>query len=398
MKRRWTGFRFRFAFLLVLSTVSLLSPIGTEGQEGVADSTLAGPPIFHGSVQLDRSPLSEGMVVLHLVGGNGSGSQVDSIPLGDDGLFLFELPEAFGDGLREEVYLASISHEGILYFSAPVASLEQLDLVHTVNIFGTEPVVPGDTSIVVQARTILFEGEEQDSTVRVTDAIQLSNRGERTLVAGEDGFLWRHPLPPGASDFTVIDGQFPSDAVTVVDGELRVSAPLPPVILGDTYRGLTVLYTLPSLDATIPLVGVTDSLRLVVKQPSPTVEAGSLELLGMIPIAIDVQGLLFSGIGLRDTVVDVVQVPDPFELPGEAVLVILALGLVIAGILFVRRIPAGTSGARGQDASPRVRALLSLALLDEAFESAEAPTQGEEAAYRLQRTQLVADVSHTSPE
>ena len=83
----------------------------------VAIPQLEGQHILRGQVVKEDSPVTDGYVMLHSVSSMRSG-QVDSVSLSSEGYFEFQL-QGFDDiGGSDEVYFASVEHQGVLYFGS----------------------------------------------------------------------------------------------------------------------------------------------------------------------------------------------------------------------------------------------------------------------------------------
>ena len=122
----------------------------------------------------------------------------------------------------------------------------QLDSLYEIRTYDTlmapEPGIP----LPVQARNIFLEGE--DGAWQVTDLLQVRYEGDRTVVAREGGAVWRYPLPPGAMDPSVVEGDFGVEALDFEEGDVVVRSALPP---GE--RLFVVRYTLPDPFLSLPL-------------------------------------------------------------------------------------------------------------------------------------------------
>ena len=217
----------------------------------------------------EGAPLGEGTVVLHHVG-TGAAGAVDSARVAPDGSFRFRLPRA-PDPERQDVFFASMRHDGILYVGPPVSNAEQLDSVYRIEVYDTAHVARTPHALELRARTVFLEPVE--SAWQVTDLFQLVNTSTWTLVA-PDAAVWRHPLPPEASDFRLGHPEVSPDAVTFADGGVEVHAPVPP---GE--RIVLVQYTIPSPFIRIPVAQRTLRFELLVREPAPPLEVSGLAFL-----------------------------------------------------------------------------------------------------------------------
>lgn len=353
-----------------------------------------------GEVVKDSVPLQQGTVVLHRVTRQEAG-EVDSVRLGDDGRFEFLLPAVPDPEGRGDVYFASIRHQGIFYFGGAITQAVQLDSLYRIEVHDTVGAPPGGADLPVSHRTVfLEEGEER---WEVTDLFELRNDRGRTVVGAEGGVTWTYPLPEEARDFRTGQGDFPPDAVDFEEGEVRVSAPVPP-----GRRVFVVRYTVPSLELTVPLPGATDVMELLIREPAPAVEVPLLEAAPPVELEPGTTYRTFTAEDLRDTRIGVRPGEEDRSFPVEWLAVILALVLAVAGLVAVGmgrrgRPPGGTPagpvpaprGERGPaeevpgEGATRQELILEIARLDEAFEATDDPTSEEEARYRARRERLI---------
>ena len=216
-------------------------------------------PVLHGQVLVGDTLLTEGIVILHEVT-NLSQGDVDSMDLGADGAFSFRLPNV-PDPSRDDLYFASIRHQGILYFGAAVTDAIQLDSVYQIQTYDTLMVPAGGTELPIQRRNIFFEPDEEGEAWRVTDVFQLRNNADRTLVSALDGTVWSYPLPSGARNFTSGQGELSLDGTSFEDGVVSIRAAIAP---GD--RVFVMRYLLDDPFISVPTPGTTDSLDVLVRE------------------------------------------------------------------------------------------------------------------------------------
>lgn len=386
--------------LVTLTLLIVVGPSGPPlGAQELADARL------RGHVVRADEPLAQGTVVLHRVS-PGAAGEVDSTRLASDGRFELALPTVPDPG-RSEVYFASIRHQGILYFGAPITRAAQLDSAYTIEVYDTLGAPDGGATLPVSHRTIFLE--EAEEGWRVTDLFEVENEGERTLVGTGGGVVWSHPLPEGARDFEVGEGELPPDAIAITGGVLRVGAPIPP-----GRRIVVVRYTAPSLELSFPLPGITERMELLVREPAPALEISALSAAGPVEAEAGNTYRVYEGNGLEDAVVTVRPGEDEGGVPIAWVAVVVGLLLGVAGVVALKlpgrdggeaeaavssRPEVGRPVEGGDLPGRRERLLLEIARLDEAFEAREsgesldaAERQQAEAGYRKRRRELVARV------
>ena len=329
-----------------------------------ASSAQQAPPILDGIVFEGDSPLDAGTVILHRVSPEASG-EVDTVTVGPGGEFQFLLPAVPDADIQGEIFFASIDFEGVLYFGPAITALEELDSLYVVRVFPVEEVPREGVSLPVEVRTMFIEfaGDEWVAT----DLFAIDNRGTRTLVAEEGGVVWSYPLPPGATEPELGEGDMPPNSVTFEGGRVLVSAPLPP---GD--RLLMIRYRLATLDSTIPAPGRTEVFELLVKEPFPPLRVEGLEPVDVVALGPGSSYRRYGASELVDVVLTLVETedrgPPPLEWLALLATVMLAAGGFLAYARPRRRALAGPDPGLGREAL-----ILEVARIDDALAEAAEP-------------------------
>lgn len=371
----------RRAVLLFLLTVGpALLPASSRAQ-------VPAEPVLRGRVLLEDSVLRRGSVVLHRVSTELQG-EVDSVAVDGEGAFSFRLPSVPDPG-RSEVYFASVRHAGILYFGKAITLPIQLDSLYEIHAYDTVTAPPGGMTVAVQARNVFLEPGEGGGW-RVTDLFQVRNDQPRTVVAMEGGVTWRHPLPPEATDATVAEGDFASPGAEAGDGALAVTAPLPP---GE--RLFVVRYTVPDPFLSLPVVGPTELLEVLIQEPAPALQVAGLEAAPPVEMGEGVTFRRLLGADLQDGTLDFVEAEGTREPPVRWLAVLLSMVLAGVGVWAVRQ---GSQVPRRAREAPRVAGrqgiILEIARLDEAFEANADPSPEERGAYEARREALLRRLTH----
>lgn len=358
------------ALLLVL----LAHPATAAGQ-------VEAEPVLRGRVLVADTPMATGTVVLHRITAETQG-ELDSIPVGPDGAFSFELPSVPDEG-RSEMYFASTRHQGVLYFGGAVTTAVQLDSLYEIQAYDTLVVSePQGRTLPVPVRNVFFE--EEGGAWRVTDLIQVRNDTPRTLVSLGDGVVWRYPLPEEATSPT-LGGDFIPGSSEFQDGHLVVHSALPP---GE--RVFVIRYLVPSPYVTLPLPGRTEVLEVLFREPAPPVTVPALETGLQVELEPGSTYRRFSGSDLSDARIRIVEGEEEGGLPVRWVAVFLALLLTAVGLWAVldrrRPAPAPSGGTGGGE---RVALLREIARLDRDFELLDDPPEAARARYRAERNVLL---------
>lgn len=348
--------------------------------------------ILEGRALLADRPLADVQVVLHRVAPDDAG-ELDSISSGPDGTFRFLLPHVPDPEARSEVYFASVRHLGILYFGPPVTDPVQLDTVYVIQAYDTVSAPGGGAELPVLVRNVFLEQDGDGWSA--TDLFQISNEGDRTLVAGTGDVTWAYPLPLGASDFQVGQGDLSADQIAFDGDRVRVSSPLPP---GE--RLIVLRYRLDELSTTIPLPGRTDRAELLIREPAPPLRVTQLSPLATVELEPGSSYRRYLAEGLSGVTVTVALQDPSTGYPVEWLAVVLALVLVAVAIAALKR-PSASDGVPGEVPGPspppgstdeRRLVLLEIARLDEAH-----ARDGDLEDYRERRRALLARLSGLDP-
>ena len=369
------------AFPILLFTIwSIAVPARLHAQEEVVAH-------LEGQVLLEERPLSEGRVVLHMVGPE-EGGAIDSVQVGPDGRFRISLPHVPDPENRSEVFFASIRYHGILYFGHPISRAIQLDSLYQIYVYDTLSAPEGGAVLAVSMRNIFLEPVDREWGV--TDLFQIRNEESRTLFAQEEAVVWTYPLPPDLTGFQLGQGDLPPDAVTHADGSLRVSSPIPP---GE--QVFVIHYHIPDLSVSFPTPGATDLLEILVREPAPPLEIGRLQPRPPVELEPGTTYRRFTGTDLSGGEVEVALGQESGGLSAAWFAVVLALFLGAAGLFALqRRAPVAPRKTEAGSASPsdsgsREALIEEIARLDEAFRARSSPTSDETRSYEREREALM---------
>lgn len=371
-------------------------------------------PVLRGQLLRVEVPADSGTVVLHRVNPEQSGP-VDSIRVDPDGSFRFELGQlpVAGSG---EILFASHRYEGVLYFGQPIGDGAQLDSVYTVRVFPTAPAPPEGVNVPLRVRNVFIE--EGAGSWQVTDLLEAVNDSSVTWTAAEDGgVVWRYPLPPGATNPHLVDGQGSRDGIRFEGESLVTSAAFPP---GE--RLWVIQYDIPTLETSFPLPGYTGFVEFLVREPAPAMRVEGLTAAEPIELERDSQYRRWWTEDATDRVARVQLGEEPVE-PRAWVAVGLAIFLVLAGSVFMLRrrpdvegpsrlVPGASDPATDGDPGlwgeardrgdspdgihapprPRRELLLAVARIDEALDAD--PEPAEAARLRARREALLEALSN----
>ncbi|HSM04810.1 MAG TPA: hypothetical protein VK858_09300, partial [Longimicrobiales bacterium] len=159
------------------------------------DAQVPAEPRLEGVVERGTAgPVAEATVLLHRIDPTAAG-EIDAVRTDGSGRFAFELPTVPDPGGRDEIYFASVRHQGVVYFGGAVSQAVQLDSVYRIQVFDTAVAPPEGAPVPRGVRYLLAEPVE--GGWQVTDLMQIDVTGERTWVNAEGGVTWRYPMPEG---------------------------------------------------------------------------------------------------------------------------------------------------------------------------------------------------------
>jgi hypothetical protein len=327
-------------------------------------------------LKADSTPVPGTRVVLHQVGRMLQGP-LDSTKSDRRGRFRFAFrPDT------SALYLLSVRHAGIEYFSPPVhTNPERPDTTIRILVYDTSSATP----IALEARHLVVTRPGEDGSRSVLDLVVLLNKGNRTRVAPDSvGASWVGLLPRGTMGVEVGESDVSPDAVTRRGDSLLVAAPLAP---GE--KQVTVQYVVPagSKQLELPFTEPVSSVNVLAEENDVVVSGGSLALADSQVL----QGRSFrrwtgavpAGGTLRVALPGRSRVPSGLlpSLVGAVVVV-----LVGAGWYFLARKP------RSPAASAAVL-LDAIAALDARYLGRESETTAEDwVSYQAERRRLKADL------
>lgn len=369
------------------AVLACLFTIGFAAAPKVASAQEEVAPILRGTLFLDEVPADTGTVVLHWVTPEESGV-VDSTTVDDQGQFSLELPHLPIPN-SSEVFFATSRFDDVLYTGSYITDPIQLDSVYALRTYPSQAAPTEGFIFPVAQREVWID--TGPSGWRITDVLDIRNPNAVTFKSdGPDGIVWRYPLPTSAQNPQIVQVG-PIDGPARFDGTTLVAANT--VVPSDNYY--IVQYDLESIEFDLPLPGVTDLIRMFVREPAPDI---SVTGLARQPPADEIEvGSTFdlwAAENLRDQTVRV-------RLGGEGrvppvVWLVAALALILAGAgSWVIRKRLGDRPIAGR---PRERrdVLVDMANLDEEYARLEAPTDRDEARYQSRRARLVRELSRTT--
>jgi len=325
----------------------------------------------------DTVAVAGAAVVLHRVGRSAQGP-IDTTRADSRG--------RFGFGFAADstaAYLLSVRHDGIEYFSAPVASTPGRPDTGVV-------IVVADTSssapVSAKERTLLISAADETGSRTVVDWIVLQNSGERTRVARNKQPSWGALLPAEAQNVQLADAalsQFSAEAVEFRGDSVLVFAPISP-----GQKELILQYHIPGAarQFVAPTAPGTDSVFVLLEEPGAQVVTA-----GFTASATQQMGgrdfRRWTGRAGNRT-----SIETSFPAPGISRRLALLLLVVVTGLGFLILARVTLRRRRAAAAAPHPLHLADLiARLDLEALDASSPEQREQ--LRRERERLVAELA-----
>lgn len=362
----------RFRSYLTPLAVFLILPVSPILPALSAQTIRAGGAVL----RPDSTAVPGARVVLHQVGRVLQGP-LDSTRTDQRGRFRFSFrPDT------SALYLLSVRHAGIEYFSPPVhTNPERPDTTIRIIAYDTSSTAP----VLLEARHLVLTRPGEDGSRSALDLVVLLNSGQRTRVAPDSaGISWGGLLPQGTMGLEVGESDVSPDAVTRRGDSLLVAAPLAP---GE--KQVTVQYVIPAgrKDLQLRFTQPVSMVNVLAEENEIVVSGGSLTLADSQVL----QGRSFrrwtgampAGGTLR------VALPRPARVPGwllPSLVAVVVLVLGGAGWHFLARQPVSPAP------SPAVL-LDAIAALDARYLGKEAETSAQDwSSYQTERHRLKAEL------
>jgi hypothetical protein len=275
----------------------------------------------------EMDAISGAWVVLHRVGPDGAGP-IDSTRSDARGRYSFRYVRT---GSADAVYFVSASHDGVAYFTAPLAEG---------NVSGNDgEVIVFDTTskhvpMTVRGHHVVVSAVDANGMRSVVEVYDLSNDSSVTRIAASDrpaDATWQTHIPVAATGFQVSQGDIPSSAVTYLNGVVRVFAALAPGI-----KQLSFSYSLPakSFPLTLPLEGDTQIYEVMIEEKVGHVTAPRLKEVD--PVTVDARSFRrFLASDIPRNAVAVIDLPAPPPAHAIDPRYLVALTLVIGGTMIL---------------------------------------------------------------
>jgi hypothetical protein len=223
-------------------------------------------------------PLGGAWVVLHRVGPDHAGP-LDSVRSDPRGRYTFNYVRT---GSEDAIYFVSASHDGIAYFTPPLAEGKVSGGDGEITVFDT---TSGSVPLTLRGHHVVVSAADPNARRSIVEVYDLSNDGSLTRIAIGDapaGATWQTHIARGASDFKVGQGDVSAAAVSYANGIVSVFAPLAPGI-----KQLSFSYSLPakSFPLKLPIEKQTGIYEILIEEKAGSVTGPQMKEVD--PVTVD---------------------------------------------------------------------------------------------------------------
>lgn len=272
-------------------------------------------------------PLTGVWVVLHRVGPDSAGP-LDSVRSDSRGRYAFNYVRR---GSQDAIYFASASHDGIAYFTPPLAEGRVRGDDGEITVFDT---TSGHVPMSLRGHHVVVSAVDANARRSVVEVYDLSNDSSVTRVAVGDkpqDATWQAQLTQDATDFRVIQGDISAAAVSFTNGTVNVFAPIAP-----GFKQLSFSYSLPAkaFPLKLPLGKATGVYEILIEEKGGSVTGPHLKEVD--PVTVDERNFRrFLATDMPENSVALIDLPAP---PGGRSIdprFLVAITLVLGGSMIV---------------------------------------------------------------
>jgi hypothetical protein len=284
---------------------------------------VSGRIVRPGAKEMD--PIAGAWVVLHRVGPDRAGP-IDSIQSDARGRYSFKYTRTGSD---DAIYFVSASHDGIAYFTPPLAEGKVSGDDGEITVFDT---TSGHVPLSLRGHHVVVSTADANARRSVVEVYDLSNDTSVTRVAKGDAptdATWQTHITTGASDFKVGQGDISAGAVSYANGLVSVFAPLAPGI-----KQLSFSYSLPakSFPLKLPLEKETGIYEIMIEEKAGSVTGPHLREVD--PVTVDDRNFRrFLASDMPENSVAVIDLPPPPPSHTIDPRFLVAITLVIGGTM-----------------------------------------------------------------
>lgn len=345
------------------------------------------------------APAVGAWVTLHRVGKDNAGP-IDSIRTDAGGRYRFRWTPA---GASDAVYFASVTWDGIAYFTSPLRAAVTTGSEAEISVFDT---TTRTFPMSVRGRHLIVSAVDSADMRTVIEVFELSNDSVRALVAAEGEApapTWSVAVPQAARDPRASDGDIAPDAFTFATGRVSVFAPIAPGL-----KQLSFSYRVPSSSFPLTLAAEHGAVvfEVLLEEPQGTIRSAGFT--GVAPVSLEGRNFKrFLAQDVKPGAEIIVELPAS-RTPGRNMYIAgLLVGIGFLMLLVLSRAMQRRNRSSATDtlsarhgladraaAAPMHERLASeIAALDATFARQESPSDSVRAAYDERRAELVQALS-----
>jgi hypothetical protein len=272
-------------------------------------------------------PVSGAWVVLHRVGPDRAGP-LDSARSDSRGRYSFSYTRT---GSADAIYFVSASHDGIAYFTPPLAEGNVSGDDGEITVFDT---TSHRVPMSLRGHHVVVSAADANARRSIVEVYDLSNDTSVTRVAAAEtpsGATWQTHIAPAAGDFRVSQGDISAAAVSYANGVVSVFAPLAPGV-----KQLSFSYTLSakSFPLKLPLEKETGIYEILIEEKTGSVTGPHLKEVDAVTVD-DRNFRRFLASDMPENSVAVIDLPAPPATHSIDPRYLVALTLVIGGSMIL---------------------------------------------------------------
>jgi len=272
-------------------------------------------------------PLTGVWVVLHRVGPDSAGP-LDSVRSDSRGRYSFNYVRT---GSQDAIYFASASHDGIAYFTPPLAEGRVGGDDGEITVFDT---TSGHVPMSLRGHHVVVSAVDANARRSVVEVYDLSNDSSVTRVAVGDkpqNATWQAHVTQDATEFRVIQGDISAAAVSFTNGTVSVFAPIAP-----GFKQLSFSYSLPAkaFPLKLPLEKATGVYEILIEEKGGSVTGPHLKEVD--PVTVDERNFRrFLATDMPENSVALIDLPAPPASRSIDPRFLVAITLVLGGSMIV---------------------------------------------------------------
>ena len=354
-------------------------------------------PLASGGDSTGMGPAAGAWVTVHRVAKDSAGA-IDSIRTDARGRYRLNW-RAFG--AVDAVYFASVTWDGIAYFTAPLRASNSRGDDAEITVFDTTST---PFPVTVRGRHLIVGKSDSTDMRTIIEVFELSNDSTRTLVSAEGPApapTWSIAIPPSARDVRATEGEISPDAFANTAGRVSVFAPLAPGV-----KQLSFSYKVPSSSFPLTFAAEHGSVvfEVLLEDPRGTVTAPKFA--NVDPVTLERRNFRrYVGQDVPEGVRVVIDLPAP-QTPGRnryiagllvgiGFLMLLVLGRAVQKRAGARAIPtrATPMHQRPPSVPEHERIAQEIAALDTLHAQQHAPSDDVQVVYERRRSLLKRELA-----